>query len=378
MNSLTSDDLKSLIETREGLCVSLFMPAYRKGTETQQNQIRYRNLLRKAEDKLLHSDLRPQEIKEFLRPAQELAGDVPFWQNQSDGLALYISPFSFQYFRLPITFEELVIVTDRFHLKPIIPAATAGMEEFFIIAMNQKDVRLIKGFRYGAEEVDIENAPPSVKDYFRADLLEKEFQYHTRKQSTAFQGVGGRIEDPKDDILRYFKQVDKGIKMILKESNAPLVFAGVDYLYPIYREANTYPHLVDKAITGSPEGFTVEELHDQAWPLVEPVFEKEKEQAINLYKELSGTGRSSADINQIVPAAGHGRIDTLFVAVGVQTWGRYTIATDEVIVHDEATLNSTDLLDFAAIQTMLNGGTVYAVPPDEVPDEAPMAAIFRY
>ncbi|MBN2255356.1 MAG: hypothetical protein JW736_06600 [Deltaproteobacteria bacterium] len=377
MNVLTGDNLKSLIEKQEGLCVSLFMPTHRKGTETQQNQIRYRNLLRKAEEKLLDSDLRPQEIREFLRPAQELVGDVPFWQNQSDGLALYVSPFSFNYFRLPITFEELVIVTDRFHLKPIIPAATADME-FFILAVNQRDVRLIKGFRHSAEEVDLENAPESVADFFRSELLEKEFQYHTRRHPAAFQGAGGKTEDPKDDILRYFKQVDKGIKMILKGSHAPLVFAGVDYLYPIYKEANTYPHLIDKAISGSPEGLTLEELHEQAWPLVEPVFEKEKEEAIRLYKELSGTGRASSDINQIVPAACHGRIDTLFVAVGVQKWGWYNTSTDNVTVQKDATLNSTDLLDFAAIRTMLNGGTVYAVTPDEVPDATAMVAIFRY
>lgn len=36
-----------------------------------------------------------------------------------------------------------------------------------------------------------------------------------------------------------------------------------------------------------------------------------------------------------------------------------------------------DLLNAAAIQTLLNGGTVYAVEPEQVPDTAPLAAIFR-
>ena len=377
MNILTGDDLRSLIERREGLCVSLFMPTHRMGTETQQNQIRYRNLLRKAEEKLIDSDLRPQEIREFLKPAHDLAGDVPFWQNQSDGLALYVSPASFNHFRLPISFEELVIVTNRFHLKPIIPAAT-GDREFFVLAVTQKDVRLIKGSRYAAEEIDLEAVPSTAAEFFRFDLLEKELQYHTRRHPAAFQGVGGGTEDPKDDILRYFKQVDKGIKIIMKGSHTPLVFAGVEYLYPIYKEANTYPHLMDDAITGSPEGLTADELHDQAWPLVEPVFEKEREKAIHLYKELSGTGRASNDIKEIIPAAYHGRIDTLFVSVGQQQWGRYNTETDEVILQDDATLSSADLLDYAAIQTLLNGGAVYAVSLDDIPDEALMVAIFRY
>ena len=54
------------------------MPLIRKGTEIQQNQIRYRNLLRDAEDRLLSSELRPSEIKDRLAPAQEMSGNIPF------------------------------------------------------------------------------------------------------------------------------------------------------------------------------------------------------------------------------------------------------------------------------------------------------------
>jgi hypothetical protein len=36
------------------------------------------------------------------------------------------------------------------------------------------------------------------------------------------------------------------------------------------------------------------------------------------------------------------------------------------------------LLNAAAIQTIFHGGTVYAVEPGAVPDEAPVAAVFRY
>lgn len=34
----------------------------------------------------------------------------------------------------------------------------------------------------------------------------------------------------------------------------PLVLAGVEYLLPIYRRANTYPYLLDGGVTGNPEG----------------------------------------------------------------------------------------------------------------------------
>jgi hypothetical protein len=35
-------------------------------------------------------------------------------------------------------------------------------------------------------------------------------------------------------------------------------------------------------------------------------------------------------------------------------------------------------MDFAAIHTLLNSGTVYAVEQELVPGDAPLAAVFRY
>jgi len=37
-----------------------------------------------------------------------------------------------------------------------------------------------------------------------------------------------------------------------------------------------------------------------------------------------------------------------------------------------------DLLEFAAIQTLLNGGTGYRVAAEKIPDTDPLAAVFRY
>jgi hypothetical protein len=168
------------------------------------------------------------------------------------------------------------------------------------------------------------------------------------------------------------------LQKYLKGKRAPLVLAGVEYLLPIYKEANTYQHLVDEGITGNQENSKPEELKSQAWEIVEPLFLQEQQEAIDHYKELTATGLTSTDIKEAVPAAYYGRVDQLFVAVGVQKWGSFDPDNNTIDVHSEAELGDEDLLDSAAIQTILNGGTVYAVEPEKVPDEAPLAAVFRY
>jgi hypothetical protein len=66
MNGTLHEELKTLLGEQQGPCLSLFMTTFRTGTESQQNQIRLKNLLRGAEDKVLAAGLRPQEVKEFL------------------------------------------------------------------------------------------------------------------------------------------------------------------------------------------------------------------------------------------------------------------------------------------------------------------------
>lgn len=49
-----------------------------------------------------------------------------------------------------------------------------------------------------------------------------------------------------------------------------------------------------------------------------------------------------------------------------------------VNLHPEPEPDDEDLLDFAAVYTLLNGGTVYALAPEDLPTSAPAAAIFRF
>jgi hypothetical protein len=91
-----------------------------------------------------------------------------------------------------------------------------------------------------------------------------------------------------------------------------------------------------------------------------------------------GTGLASNIVEEIVPAANHGRVGLLFVARGCQRWGTFDSDSSQVQVFSGKEPNAEDLLDLAAMQTYLNGGTVYALARDKMPEGALMAAVYRY
>ncbi|MDO8785970.1 MAG: hypothetical protein Q7J12_07100, partial [Syntrophales bacterium] len=119
--------------------------------EIQQNQIRLRNLLREAEEKLLAGGRRPAEVKTSLEPVQGILGNALFWRRQRDGLAIFLTPDIFRFYCLPIDFEELVVLADRFHIKPLLPILR-GDERFYLLALSQNEVRLLEGSRHSVRE----------------------------------------------------------------------------------------------------------------------------------------------------------------------------------------------------------------------------------
>jgi len=90
------------------------------------------------------------------------------------------------------------------------------------------------------------------------------------------------------------------------------------------------------------------------------------------------SGLATTDLKTAVAASHHGRVATLFVPLGVQTWGRYDAEKNKVFSEPGPNPGNEDLLDSAAMQTILNSGEVYAVKPEEVPGDGELAAILRY
>ncbi len=383
MDAITMTELKTFLVEYSGWHVSLFMPTHRVGRETEQDPIRFKNLLREAEDRLLATGLRSPDVREILKPAQRLLQESGFWRNQSHGLAVFFTPEAFHYYRLPLPFEELVVISNRFHLKPLLPFF-ASDGHFYILALSQNQIRLLEGTRHTVDEIDLESMPQSMAETLQIECFDKQTQFHTGTSSAHTGDRAGMFHghDPSDEdksrILRWFHKIDDELPNFIVGRQSPIVLAGVEYLFPLYKEVNSYPHLVEEGIPGSPEELRPEELHAQAWPLVQPFFMQAQEQAAAQYRQLSGTVQTTTDVKETVMAAHHGRVDVLFVALGIQVWGAIDLSTNTVHEHEDHEPGDEDLLDLAAIQTILNGGIVYAVEPEQVPDHAPLAAVFRY
>jgi Bacterial archaeo-eukaryotic release factor family 7 len=387
MDLFRSEEFKDLASKTDEVCISIYMPAHRVGYEQQQDPVRLKNLLDEAEERLIASGIRSSDARALLDSARQLLVDSDFWQHQSDGLAVFIDGESTLKYRLPLNFDELIFIGERFYIKSLLPMLSND-GQFFVLAISLNDVRLLQGTRYTVDAIEMGNVPTSMAEALWFEDPERQLQWHSATQSpggrgerpAAYHGHGAIEDDLKNNILRYFQRVDRELVDLLQNNNSPLVVAGVDYMLPIYQEANTYPNLIEEGITGNPDDLSPKDLHQRAWEVVGPFFSTSQQEAIARYEEQAGMGsdKASNDIQEVVKAAVYGRVDTLFVAIDMQCWGDFDAQEDTVLVHENFQDADQDLLDLAALHTINNSGIVYALPVVKVPGGEVLAAIFRY
>lgn len=383
---ISPDELRTLVDVETKPCVSIFLRLRRTPAEQDKNRIRLKNLLTQARQILQEQGMRTPDALELLSPAARLIEHGRFWAERDDGLAVFLAPGFSRIYSLPIDFEEAVWVNTQFQLTPLMPLFT-GNGRYYVLALSQNELRLLHGTRYTIEDVDLPELPRSLEEALKWDDPESQLQFHTQTAPAPIRGrrraifhghgVGAQI-DHKDDILRYFQQINAGLQQILAEEDAPLVLAGVDYLFPLYRQANEYPYLLETGIPGNPELWSARELQHSAWAIVEPYFKAAEAAAIEQYHHLAANGLASNDWQEVLPAAHYGRVQVLFTALDRQQWGRFNEATGQVTLNPEPQPGDRELINEAAVHTFLNRGTVYALESQRVPGGREIAAIFRY
>ena len=394
MAEFTRDELRELLAQTIGPLVTITMPIVRPGSDQQQNVARFKNLIREAARMLREWGVDKHDIEPMMAPAWDLLnnGDAAF---QRDGLAVFISaaPTTMRYYNVGIPLDEKVIVGDRFHVKSLMPALTSE-GRFYVLTLSQNQVHFLEAVGSELHQIEVPGLPENMDTALqltnegRNDGVKAVgasgrpdapgTQTGIGGQSGSFAGHGAGEEDKKEYIQQYFHVIDSALQPILKDKDEPLVLVAVDYHHPLYKQANTYKHLTEEGIIGNPTGYTAQDILQKAHEIVDPLFRQDQQVDKDRYQELFHKNQASNRLDDILQAAYMGRIDSLFVPLDTELWGTYDFNAQKLSVHDAQQPGDADLLDLAATQTILNGGTVYAVPRQDMPDGSAIAAVYRY
>lgn len=381
---ITRKNILDIAEKEREVCLSIYMHTHKMGENVQQDPIRFKNLLNEAEDQLKKHEISPQQIDELLEEPRKLLDRQMFWQNNDEGLAVFVSEKGFDYYRVPQDFNERVMVDNHFLITPLLPMITLE-GTFCILALSQQNVRLLNATRENVSSIALEDAPTNMDEFLKYNVQETSLQHHSGQgagrahgEGDIFHGHGADGEPDHRETINYLKQIENEVTSIMRRRNDPLILAGVNKAVAEYRKINHYSRVMDDAIIRNPDDLKDEQLKDKGWDIIQSYFLQDMYNDIDRLGDLSGSGRESDNLTQIVEAAYYGRVDSLFVTIGEHSWGWFDEERD-VVHHSKDQKNGEhDLINMAAIKTITQSGNVYALNREEMPKDSSVAAIFRY
>ncbi|MEP0765217.1 MAG: hypothetical protein HRF45_01570 [Fimbriimonadia bacterium] len=376
MQLIGKEEVREMLEPREGPCVTITMPLERMSAKARANGTKLRNLLRQALRSLLNGGMKRAEAEAMLEPGHALAAEGAPWHEGMSGLAFHFAPGYAKKLLVPISLPELAVVGSRFYIKPLL--SLLGAEATFaVLALSSNSHRLVRATRFSTLATLLEGP----EEGRRPTRKEKQLQFRSAPSTSGgvvFHGHGAGDELKKEEVTKAFREVARAVSEALRGSQEPLVVACVEYLFPLYRDVNNYPHLVGVCAAGNPDEWTDDELRARAWQVVEPVFGAGRMAAAQRYREAREAGKAADNLGECLLAAQEGRLEVLYVPVGIQAWGRFDSEAGRVEVRSEPAAGDEDLLNLAAALALAGGAAVYAVHPDEMPEHGLVAGLVRY
>lgn len=205
----------------DGPHVSLFMPTHRFGCGIETDKRRWRNLVTRVED-LLTQRMRRRDVEALLAPARDLQENALAWQYMSDGPAMLLRPDGQRTFRVPAPMPELATVGNRTVMGPML-RLFAGDERFLLLALSQREIRLMEGSRNTVEQVQLPDVSTSLADAIdpqepRSDTMARAAASAGRGGPAVFyrHGAGDR-HLKKDGVVRFLRQVSRGCATYWRE-----------------------------------------------------------------------------------------------------------------------------------------------------------------
>lgn len=385
MSLLSKKEIAELHEINQKQCISIFIPTHRAGKKVLQKEDRLylKVQLQTVKKELAKTGLHQKTIDTITAPVQQLIDDSSFWRQQSDGLAIFIAENFFQKYTLPIHFKGFNYIGDSFYLKPLMPLFV-GDGFFYLMTLEISNVHLYECTRHSITEIIIDDLiPENPQDRVGYDYEEKNLQFRTQQAGIGqvmYHGQEAATGKRKNEIKKYLRAINNGIRPLLKDDSIPLIVASQDYLFDIYKGVNTYKNYFDQNINGNFNNVDILEVHEWAWKKISPTFDKKRKDKITRFIDEQGTGKTDTGIGKILPKAFEGKIDTLFCENLADIFGTYKVENDIVIATEtEEKEASVSLMNLAAIETFLNGGTVYLLDKKDMPNpNSKINALYRY
>lgn len=387
MNQITREQVITFLVEQQPPCISLYLPTHRRHPENQQDPIRFRNLLQTLE-KTLSQKFPQRKMEEVLTKLQSFAHDTQFWNHRTDGLAILCSSEGFQIFDLQRPVEELLVVADSFHMKPLL-RELQSTDRYQLLALNRHGAKLYEGNRHALDEVDLTNIASTIEEALGEELTEQHLTVASYGAGAARAGGGGatpsihahgdKTDEVDSDRDRFFRSIDRSIlEQYSRPSGLPLMLAALPEYHEPFHAVSHNPFLMADGIKKNPDSLRCDQLCIEAWHVIEPHVKLLLSKRVEAFHTAHSQHLGASDLADIAQALIAGRVGVLMVEADRQIPGKLDHVSGSIKFLNLDATDTDDLLDDFAELTLKMGGEVMIVSAEQLPSKSGAAAIYRY
>ena len=386
MNHVHQDAAAGVWDECDPPCLSLFQPTHRNHPDNQQDPIRFRNLV-KALEESLEQQFESEEIQPLLEPLLTLAEDHDFWNCTFDGLAVLRAKGMFRIYKLQRPVAELAVVANSFHTKPLLRILQSA-DRYQVLALSRGEMKLFEGNRDALDEIEpSRGVPRTITEALGEVLTDARLTVSAYGGSTSgggqaamHHGHGGRKDQLDHDAERFFRTVDRDVlKQHSKPSGLPLILAALPEHHHMFHELSHNPFLIRSSLDVHPDSLaSIDEFRERVWKAVEPRYLERLAGLVGTFGNNLSRGLASEDLAEVARAAAGGQVATLLIEARREIPGRVDSSTGEIEFDDLSQPECDDVLDDLGAVVLKMGGEVVVVPAEQMPNDAGIAAVFRY
>jgi hypothetical protein len=391
MGLLDKNAIAEILNDHEPPCLSLYQTTHRRHPENQQDPIRFGNLVKKLEASLLQK-YPADEIQPLLEPFLTLAADRDFWNHTLDGLAVLAARDMFRVYKLQRPVGELTIVADTLHTKPLLRVLQSA-DRYQILGLSRQEIKLFEGNRSALDEIELApGVPRTITEALGDELSDPHLTVASYGGVTGTQhsgaggmqpgmhhGHGGKSAEVDGDAERFFRAVDRAVlKSHSQPSALPLLLAALPQHHHLFHEVSRNPFLLKESVDINPDALPLDELRQRAWQVVEPHYLAGQAALVEQFGSAMSQNLGHDQLAPVAKAAVAGRVATLLIEDGREIPGQIDAASGAVRLSDLERPEIDDALDDLAALTLKMGGEVVIMPPEQMPTQTGLAAIYRY
>ncbi|MBD3420610.1 MAG: hypothetical protein GF398_10885 [Chitinivibrionales bacterium] len=382
-SSYALKDIQDLLYHRAPWCVSIYLPTHKTGEDQQQDRIRLKNHCKQVQHELTKTGISSTEASHILEPVDDYLADPDNRLYMDEGLAIFLAPRLARFVRLPAVPQEISVVSRSFHITPLLRMAHF-QHPFYILCLSRARARLYLCDYSGTQDITPRQIP-SPEQALMIDNDEKGMQFREGAPGAqagkpgSYHGQGSDERDAPERTGEYFHAVNNYVRPLLKQP-VPLITAGIPQERSLYREANSYPLLLENGIDENPFDMSEKKLYRRGLEIVKNLFLQKKDREAQEFVRRQGKNPDgiTKNVEHAISLAREGNVRSLFVAEERHLWGRYDAENFQIERHTDRQPGDIDLSDVASVETLRQGGEVYAIGEAGIPEGWDLAALKRY